>query len=115
LIGLIWLFGGLDGFETRTWDWRARLLAKPTEATEDIALIFLDQNSLDWAQEANGLSWPWPREVYSYIISFCKRAGVKGLIFDVLFTEPSKYGVYDDQALADAISDIGATSLVPFF
>jgi len=107
LVGLIWLFGGLDGFETRTWDWRVRLLARPTEATEDIALIFLDQNSLDWAQVANGLSWPWPREVYSYIISFCKRAGVKVLIFDVLFTEPSKYGVYDDQALADAISDIG--------
>lgn len=107
LVGLIWLFGGLEGFETRTWDWRVRLLAKPTEATEDIALIFLDQNSLDWAQEANSLSWPWPREVYSYIISFCKRAGVKGLIFDVLFTEPSKYGVYDDQALADAMSDIG--------
>jgi len=107
LVGLIWLFGGLAGFETRTWDWRVRLLAKPAEATEDIALILLDQNSLDWAQEENGLSWPWPREVYTYIVSFCKRAGVKGLIFDVLFTEPSKYGVYDDQALAGSISDIG--------
>ncbi len=36
-------------------------------------------------------------------IQFCKRAGAKLLAFDVLFTEPSKYGVADDQALASEI------------
>ena len=54
--------GLLDAFEGRTWDWRVRLLARPGAATERIALIVLDQASLDWGQEVNGLSWPWPRE-----------------------------------------------------
>jgi len=60
------------------------LLAKPSAHTGEIRLIMLDQNSLDWAKNENGLSWPWPREVYGSIIQFCKRAGVQSLAFDVL-------------------------------
>ena len=47
--------GLLDAFEGRTWDWRVRLLARPGAATDHIALIVLDQASLDWGQEVNGL------------------------------------------------------------
>ncbi len=96
--------GLLDRWEVKTWDWRVNVMAKPSPATPKIRLILLDQNSLDWAKDENGLSWPWPREVYGAIIQFCKRAGVKSLAFDVLFTEPSKYGVPDDQALAAEIA-----------
>jgi adenylate cyclase len=67
----------------------------------------LDQKSLDWGREENGLSWPWPREVYGAIIQFCQRAGARALVFDVLFTEPSKYGVADDRSLAEAMRDYG--------
>lgn len=95
--------GLMDRWEAKTWDWRVTLLAKPSAATPKIRLIMLDQKSLDWAKEENGLGWPWPREVYGPIIQFCRRAGAKSLAFDVLFTEPSKYGVADDQALAAQI------------
>jgi adenylate cyclase len=61
------------------------------------------------------MSWPWPREVYSAIIHFCQRNGARALAFDVLFTEPSKYGVADNQAFAAAIQDfkyfVGAVTL----
>ena len=97
----------LDGFERRTWDLRVKTFASPGEATDDVALIFIDQKSLDWAEEAYQLSWPWPREVYSYIIDFCDRAGVKSLAFDVLYTEASVYGVYDDEALAMSVASMG--------
>jgi adenylate cyclase len=103
----LWLPGWLDPWEAKTWDWRVRLLAKPGKATEKIHLILLDQNSLDWGSRENGLPWPWPREIYGAVISFCKRAGVKALAFDVLFTEPSKYGVEDDRSLGAAIADSG--------
>lgn len=107
--------GWLDIWEAKTWDWRVNLMAKPAPTTDKIRLILLDQNSLDWAKEENGLSWPWPREVYSAIIHFCRRSGAKALAFDVIFTEPSKYGVADDQAFAAAIRDfkqfVGAVSL----
>jgi adenylate cyclase len=111
----LYLPGWLDVWEAKTWDWRVGALAKPVKTTDDIRLILLDQNSLDWAKEENGLAWPWPREVYTAIIHFCQRNGAKAVAFDVLFTEPSKYGVDDDRALAAAIHEsksfVGAVSL----
>ena len=104
LVTFVFFFPGfLDRWEAKTWDWRVNILAKPSPATPKIRLILLDQNSLDWGKDENGLSWPWPREVYAAIIQFCKRAGARSLAFDVLFTEPSKDSVEDDQALASEI------------
>ncbi|MBU2228125.1 MAG: adenylate/guanylate cyclase domain-containing protein [Proteobacteria bacterium] len=105
---VLYLPGWLDNWEARTWDWRVRLLAKPGKATEKIHLILLDQNSLDWGSRENGLSWPWPREIYGAVVSFCKRSGVKALAFDVLYTEPSKYGVDDDRSFGAAVADFNA-------
>ncbi len=103
----LWFPGWLDSWEARTWDWRVSLMAKPGIATDDIRLILMDQNSLDWAKEESGLIWPWPREVYAAITNYCQRSGVKALAFDVLFTEPSGYGVEDDERFGAAISAFG--------
>jgi len=62
----------------------------------------LDQASLDWGARENRLGWPWPREVYVPIVDFLASAGARSIVFDVLFTEPSIYGVADDQALGDS-------------
>lgn len=100
---LLWTSGALDRWEYRTWDWRASVMARPAPSTGKVRLVLLDQNSLDWGQRENGLSWPWPREVYGAIIEYLRRAGAKSVAFDVLFTEPSKYGVGDDRALGSAV------------
>ena len=104
---LLWASGWLISWEAKTWDWRVKIMARPGVATDRIRLILLDQNSLDWALKENGLSWPWPREVYSAIVNFCKRHEARALAFDVLFTEPSKYGVEDDAALGESVSGYG--------
>ncbi len=78
-------------------------MARPAPSTGKVRLVLLDQNSLDWGLRENGLSWPWPREVYGVITEYLKRAGAKSVAFDVLFTEPSKYGVGDDRALGSAV------------
>jgi adenylate cyclase len=101
----VYLPGWLDVWEAKTWDWRVGALATPVKSTDNIRLILLDQNSLDWAKEENGLTWPWPREVYTAIIRFCQRSGARALAFDVLFTEPSQKGVDDDRLFAAAIRD----------
>ena len=88
-------------------DWRARLLAKPSTATEQVKLILLDQYSLDWGSKEMGLSWPWPREVYGPLLDYLKRNGAKAVVFDVLYTEPSAYGVADDEALGAAAGRFG--------
>ncbi len=99
----LWLPGWLGLWEGTTWDWRANLLAKPGPATGSVRLILLDQNSLDWGREENGLSWPWPREMYGVILDYCRRQGAKAVFFDILFTEPSGYGVSDDQAFGASL------------
>lgn len=104
---VLWLPGVLEGFEARTWDVRARLFAKPGSATSSVVTILLDQKSLEWGRKENSLSWPWPREIYGAIADFCARAGAKALVFDVFYTEPSVYGVSDDQAFAAAAAKNG--------
>lgn len=115
LLALIpWHLGLLDRWEAKTWDMRATWLAKPGPATKDIVLILLDQQSLDWGQEQSGLSWPWPREVYGVVADFCRRGQAASLALDVLFLEPSAYGVEDDLALARALRDYPRTALALF-
>ena len=115
VVALLMLASGwLDTWEAQTWDWRVRALARPGPATEDIVLILLDQNSLDWAQKENGLSWPWPREIYGAIIDFCSRNGARALALDVLYTEPSAYGVEDDRAFAAAAGKSGKVAAAVF-
>ena len=98
-----WAAGWLDRWEYTTWAWRVRYFAHPGPTTDKIKVILLDQASLDWGKEQNGWSWPWPREVYGPIIDFCARGGAKVVAFDVLYTEPSMYGVSDDESLSAAI------------
>jgi adenylate cyclase len=100
---LLWATGALDRLEFVTWAWRANYFAAPGPATSRIKLILLDQNSLDWGAQENGLSWPWPREVYGPVIDFCARSGAKSVIVDVIFSEPSVYGASDDASLGEAI------------
>lgn len=104
LASLLWASGGLDRWELRTWDWRVSRMSRQTPSTDQVRLVLLDQQSLDWAQKENGLSWPWPREVYGAVIGYLQRAGAKSIAFDVLYTEPSAYGVADDVALGNAIA-----------
>lgn len=103
----LWSGGLLRSWEAATYDLRVRLMAAPSPATDDIRIILLDQPSLDWTQAEFGLGWPWPRQVYAPIVDFCRRAGAKSLAFDVVYTEPSVYGVSDDQTLGSAIKANG--------
>ncbi len=110
----LWSTGVFDPWELKTWDWRIRAQAKKGAATEDVCLILVDQASLDWGKNEFGWSWPWPREVFAKIIDHCSRQGVKALALDLLFFEPSFYGVEDDRALGKSIADSGAAACAMF-
>lgn len=88
-------------------DWRARLLAKPSAATEQIKLVLVDQYSLDWgAGEDRQWAWPWPRDIYVAVLDYLKRNGAKVAIFDMLYTEPSEYAS-SDEAFGEAAGQFG--------
>ena len=107
LAAALWLPGALAGLEGRTWDLRARLLARPGKATPQVVTILLDQYSLNWAKDTSGLSWPWPRTLYGMIADFCRRGGAKALVIDALYTEASGQGPGDDEAFAQGVSENG--------
>jgi adenylate cyclase len=100
---LVWQSGWLESWEALTWTWRARFFAQREVPSPNIKLILLDQASLDWAQRENAWAWPWPREAYGAISAFCKRGGARIFCLDLLFTEPSVYGVSDDVAMGEAL------------
>ncbi len=106
--------GLLEWLEGPSWDWRVRAAARPGPATDQVRLILIDQKSLDWAEETNRLSWPWPREVYGTLLSFCRRGGARAVAFDLVFSEPSKWGVEDDEAFGQAIADAGSVAAALF-
>ncbi len=109
---ILWGAGTFDRWELTTWEWRVGFFAEPGPATGKVKVILLDRNSLDWGKTQNKWSWPW--EVYGPIIDFCKRGGARAVVFDVLFTEPSLYGVQDDKVLAAigrAPASVGAMPL----
>ncbi len=107
LVAGLYLPGFLDGLEGWAYNLRAQALAKPQTASEEIALILLDQSSLDWASQEMSLPWPWPREIYGLIFDFCSSGGAKAVAVDVVYTEPSVYGVDDDQRLASSVQNSG--------
>ncbi|MDX1295491.1 MAG: CHASE2 domain-containing protein, partial [Sulfurimonadaceae bacterium] len=64
-------WGVLMPLENALWDTRVKLLSNPQERHDDIKIVLIDQSSLDWAESSNGLSWPWPREMYTAITDYC--------------------------------------------
>jgi adenylate cyclase len=82
-------------------------------ASSQVVVATLGQADLDFCQK-QGISWPWPRQLYAPIIEFCQRGGARAVIFDVLYTEASFYGAEDDQRLADVMKGSGRVVL-PFF
>jgi adenylate cyclase len=76
----------------------------------EVLMLEINQQDLTALSE-KGIQWPWPRQVYAPLVEVCAEAGAKGIIFDILFTEPSSYGEEDDLALAGAIREAGSVFL----
>ena len=92
----------LERFENYTWDLRVRALAEPADVP--VKLIVLDQQSLDWGERSR-MKFPWPRDVYeNYLLSFCRRAGVKAVAFDMYMTEADALDKAADDELAAGIA-----------
>ncbi|MBW2467322.1 MAG: adenylate/guanylate cyclase domain-containing protein, partial [Deltaproteobacteria bacterium] len=112
---ILWFSGLLSSIEGKTYDLRASLLADRSSFSDEIVLIVVDQNSIDWVSENMSIGWPWPRELFAAIIINCVRRGAGSMSFDVLFTENSNFGVSDDLKLKNAMLLAGYFSLGSVF
>ena len=99
-------FGLLDRFENASWDRRLRSVStfgQTHRADPRIRIITIDQSSLDYFSQEEKIVWPWPRALYEPVLQFLKVAGARAVVFDILFTEPSSYGVFDDETFSNAL------------
>lgn len=96
---VLFLSGALDGFELEAYDLFSRRL-NPAGPGDDVAIIKVDQRSID-ALNSEGVRWPWPRQLYAPVFEILSKADA--VYVDILFTEPSSYGVEDDRLMAEAL------------
>lgn len=99
-------YGLLNKIENILYDLRVNILSSYNSPSENIKLIVVDQNSLEWAKESNGLGWPWPREMYSAINDFLQKSGAQIVIYDIIYSEPSFYGRDDDKRFSSSLQTI---------
>jgi adenylate cyclase len=112
------LLNHLDVFEfleLKTYDFRVRLLAGTRRPSEEILVVILNQDSIDWAMRERGWSWPWPRKAYAEFIDYMNVSEAGSVAFDVIFSEPSVYGAEDDGAFIRACRDFGRVVQTVFF
>jgi len=102
----------LRPLEWKSWDARLRLGADPARAGRDIVILYIDQYSLD-VFEKQGVSWPWPRQMYSAVVKYLAAGQARAVFFDMIFSEPSVYGVEDDADLARTMKESDRV-FVPF-
>jgi adenylate cyclase len=102
IVILCHLSGLLDYVEYKVYDFRINLFAKSNRRSDDIIMVLLDQDSIEWAQARKGWGWPWPRKAYADFVDYMKAGEAKSVVFDVIFSEPSVYRSSRQDEIIDA-------------
>ncbi len=112
---LITIFFTLNVFETlelKTLDHRFHKFAARLTPSEDIVIVTIDQNSIDYLKYKMGIVWKWPRDVYAYVIRYLKDSGAKAILLDFIFSDPdidrAEFEAGEtDELLGEAIKEAG--------
>jgi len=114
LVSVLYTNGSLSTLEGISYDWRMSEIRSDKNTNNDIAVVLIDDASLDAMDNYAG-RWPWPRFVYADLLEFLSFAEPKGVMFDITFTE--KHKVDGDQSQSINQDDqelVEATSHYPF-
>jgi adenylate cyclase len=88
----------LENLELKGYDFMMSTIRGPLPAPEDIVIVAIDETSL--AEFEDYFQWPWPRSVHGQLIRSLNEAGVKAIIFDVIFAGESDEEEDDEMAAA---------------
>jgi adenylate cyclase len=105
---LLQSMGLFSRFELASFDHRVELFRADQPINENVIVILIDEASLQ-AMGGDYGRWPWPRAAYVDLIDFFALAGVQGLAFDLLFSEPQDIDIAggNDQQLVAATRRAG--------
>lgn len=96
------MMAAMISMETKYYDYRMNSLLDPTSKSKQIALVKID----DYSLQKLGV-WPIPRTVYAQMLDKLRVFGAKVVAMDILFPEksPGRGDVSPDEVLAKAIKD----------
>jgi len=90
----------LDFFEPLDYIWNdfnsRNFSIYPENYENKVVYVIIRQNSIDRFVQSQNIGWPWPREIYTYLIDYLLSGGVESVTFDFIFSESSVYGYSDD-------------------
>jgi adenylate cyclase len=92
--------------ESRTVDYRFRLLSDRPTASSEIILVEIDDYSLRFLEPENG-RWPWPRDTYAVVLHLMQEAHARLVVFDIGFWERDLQNPEADEDFARATRDYG--------
>lgn len=103
----------LQTLEWKIYDLEFRRLSNAFPASQDIAMVQIDDLSLARMAENDFGRFPWPRDTYTVLLDYLERAGPKVIAFDILYLEHDKSQVGEktgraaDQELVEATKRLG--------
>jgi len=124
IITALHLLGVFQFLENKSYDLRVRFWADKfwsepfwpdsfyRSSSNDIVVVLLEQDSLDWAQMERGWGWPWPRQAYADIVNYMNNSGASSVAFDVIFSEHSIYrNAKQDEIIDNAVKALEEVAL----
>ncbi len=91
----------VEQFEMKSYDLRAQWGESSGRPSSDVMILEFDEASMNVLSDEFGL-WPWSRDVHARMIHFMNRAGVKLLLYDIMFVSHRKGSEAADEQLAQA-------------
>ncbi len=109
LILVLWLLAGvfkMDSFfreiESKSYDLRLKWSTTRPQVNKDIAIIAIDDNSIEFLEDEYG-RWPWSRNAYTDLINYLEKGHVKFIAFDLMFIGKDKGLEHFDKQLVNSI------------
>jgi adenylate cyclase len=91
------------GLITRSYD--LLLVARGDVPIQEAIIVYLDESSYDALQQR--LNVPWNRDLHARLIERLTRAGVRAIVFDIVFTDPMPNLPKADESMAQAMRSSG--------
>ncbi|MFC1490609.1 CHASE2 domain-containing protein [Candidatus Latescibacterota bacterium] len=114
LCGILSFSGGFGYVNWKLFDVLITRRESIPEHRDNVAIVCIDQKSIDFFDIERDISWPWPRDFHGYLLSYLEAQGAKAVFFDIIFSEQGiarPNSTEGDSEFADAIEDTGIAYL----
>jgi len=88
VLSAILSLGMLEPLELKTLDHRFDKYAGRLTPSDEIVIVTIDQNSIDYLKNDMHILWKWPRDVYAYALDYLTASGAKAVLLDFDFSDP---------------------------